>query len=181
VIERLTKKEMTKMKFEDIKQVPSDRYAVTIHWERIQAQLNEWAECFTVDLDPPYQRGHVWSSDQQSAYIEFILQGGRSGRDIYFNCYGWDTSFDGPITLVDGKQRLTAVLCFLENKVKAFGHYFDEYEDKLHHLTHAFIVHVNNLDNKGVLEWYIFLNSGIAHTSEEIEKVKKMIKELDYT
>ena len=105
--------------------------------------------------------------------------GGGSGKDIYFNCKGWMGSFDGPMVLVDGQQRINAVLDFLNNKVKAFGYFYDEYTDKLNSIDQDFIFYVNNLsDYKDVLRWYLALNTGgTIHTKEEIDKVKKMLKE----
>ena len=34
-------------------------------------------------LNPDFQRGHVWTEEQQTAYIEYLLMGGMSGRTIY--------------------------------------------------------------------------------------------------
>ncbi|MCP4427239.1 MAG: hypothetical protein GY803_22350 [Chloroflexi bacterium] len=36
-----------------------------------------------VDISPDYQRGHVWTREQQTKYVEHILRNGISGRDIY--------------------------------------------------------------------------------------------------
>lgn len=34
-------------------------------------------------MQPWFQRQHVWTEDQQVAYIEFFLKGGISDRDIF--------------------------------------------------------------------------------------------------
>ena len=36
-----------------------------------------------LQMQPWFQRQHVWTEDQQVAYIEFFLKGGISGRDIF--------------------------------------------------------------------------------------------------
>ena len=164
------------MKFKDIEQVSNARYAVTVPWSSIERTFSEYREGFSLDLDPPYQRGHVWSQAQQISYVEFILRGGSSGRDLYFNCPGFVNHIgDNEMTLVDGKQRLTAALLFLDNEIPAYGHLIRQYEDKPHTLDHSFIFHVNDLEGVEVLKWYIHLNSGIAHTEEELDRVRRMI------
>lgn len=40
---------------------------------------------YGLEMNPDFQRGHIWTEEQQSKYIEFILKGGKSGRDFYFN------------------------------------------------------------------------------------------------
>lgn len=164
------------MKFEDIKQFSSPHYSINVSWTYLKDTLyDNFGQAFNVDLNPLFQRGHVWTEKQQVTYVEFILQGGKSGKDIYFNCPDWDVG-EGDMSLVDGKQRLTAVLKFLDNELKVFGHYIQEYEDTLSILT-CFNFHVNSLNETEVLEWYLSLNSGIAHTDEELNRVRDMIKE----
>lgn len=36
-----------------------------------------------LQMQPWFQRQHVWTEDQQIAYIEFFLKGGISGRDVF--------------------------------------------------------------------------------------------------
>ena len=61
-----------------------------------------------------------------------------------------------------------------------FGSYFSEYEDRIN-ITHAAMyLNVNDLKTeREVLQWYVDMNAGgTPHTSDEIEKVRKMIQEL---
>lgn len=167
------------MKFRDIPQFTRmGSYAVNIPWPYLEEQLAHYAES-GLDLDPDFQRAHVWTEDKQVAYVEYILRGGKSSRIIYFNCKGWMRSFDGLVILVDGKQRLEAVRRFLNNEIKAFGYKLSEFEDDLPGMCGPdFIFHVNDLNTRAeVLQWYIDLNSGgVVHTEEEINKVKELLK-----
>ena len=89
-------------------------------------------------------------------------------------------SFEGKLQLVDGLQRITAVRKFLNNEVPVFGgYYFKDIENiSLHDHRLSFSLHVNNLKTrKEILEWYVFMNSGVAHTEEELNRVKNLIKE----
>jgi len=170
------------MKFKDIPQFTRDgNYVVNVSWRYLEETLNHYKEDFELQLDPDFQRPHVWDLEKQQRYVEFILRGGKSSRDIYFNQANWmrwkkDTDLKNPLVLVDGKQRLNAVRLFLNNEIKAFGCYFKEFEDSLH-ITVDFIFHVNSLyTRKEVLQWYLDLNSGgVVHTEEELDHVRKLL------
>ena len=131
-----------------------------------------------LELDPDFQRGHVWNEAQQIAYVEFLLRGGKSSRDIYFNCSSWGMNYNTPIVLVDGKQRLEACRRFMNNQIPAFGTLYKDYEDSIG-MTIGLKFHVNDLKTrKEVLQWYIDLNAGgVVHTTEEITKVRKLLEQ----
>jgi hypothetical protein len=150
-------------------------YQVDIFWSYVEDWVNK--QDFVVDIDPDFQRGHVWTEEQQVRYVEFILRGGASSRDIYWNCSSWMTDFDTPLELVDGKQRIQAVRKFMKSKIKAFGYYFKDFTDRLP-LSASFRFHVNNLKTRAdVLQWYLDLNDGgVVHTSDELNKVRKLLK-----
>ena len=167
-------------KFRDIPQLTSSgHYCVNVSWDYLESHLASESESgmAPLDLDPDFQRGHVWTPDQQIAYVEYILRGGQSGRDLYFNCPGWQADYRGPYVIVDGKQRLNAVRQFLADKIPAFGHLFSEYTDKLRMTGPAFNWHVNNLKTrKQVLTWYLEMNTGgTPHSDAEIQKVRDLL------
>ena len=163
-------------KFRDIPQMSVAGYECDIQWDYLRQWIGSH-EDMKIELDPEYQRGHVWTEAQQIAYVEHVLHGGTGGKDIYWNCPGWMSTWTGPLELVDGKQRITAVLAFLDNKIPAFGFYYREYEDNLHILVATFRFHINNLrKRKDILQWYLDLNSGVAHTDDELNKVRKMLE-----
>lgn len=164
-------------RFADIDQYTSwGAYHVNVEWTSIELTLESW-EPIGVELDPDFQRGHVWDERKQVNYVEFILKGGRSSRDILFNCPGWHLGDMGRLVLVDGKQRLEAVRKFMRNDLKVFGQYrFSSFTDHLRHRA-DFIFHVNDLSSRAaVLEWYLQLNAGgVVHTEEELARVKKLL------
>ena len=130
-------------------------------------------------MNPDFQRAHVWSSTQQTAYVEYILKGGASGKDIYFNNYDY-TDSTAQSVVVDGKQRLTAVREFMAGRLPIFdGHFVSDFDDsvfRIHVARFHFIV--NNLPTKAlVLQWYLELNTGgVLHTSEELDRVREMLR-----
>lgn len=167
------------MKFRDIPQFTrTPTYYVNQSWRYI----GEWIETHLsegLNLDPDFQRAHVWTEQQQIRYVEFRLKGGASGKDLYFNHPNWMNSFEdeGNFVLVDGKQRLNAVMRFMNNEIPAFGTLYKDFEDRLSHGAADFVVHINDLKTRAeVLQWYIDLNAGgVAHTDEEIEKVQNLL------
>lgn len=84
--------------------------------------VTEWG----LDVSPDFQRAYVWTANQKVSFVEYFLRGGSSGVDIYTNCPTWN-SMVPPLdpkswfVLVDGKQRLDALLGFLNNEFQVFG------------------------------------------------------------
>ena len=167
------------MLFKEIPHFTSDR---TYHIDLSFNYLEDWLKSHEknkLELNPDFQRGHVWDENKQIAFIEYAYKGGLSGREIYFNAQGWMTTFKGNLLLVDGLQRITAVRRFFNKEIKAFGQYVDEFGKLIYNaMNPGFSVHINNLETrKEVLNWYLELNSGgVIHTSEEIERVKKLLE-----
>lgn len=175
-------------KFRDIPRFTDiGRYAVDYPINHLIPWIEEEVKEDGLQLNPDFQRGHVWTEKQQIAYVEFILQGGRTGRDIFLNKPDWhhpvpDGAYND-FVCVDGLQRLTALRRFIQNEIKVFGSYFCEYTDNLRTLSDTIRVHVNDLKTKEeVLRWYIEMNAGgTPHSEEEIERVQKMLDTLTKT
>lgn len=173
--------------FKDIPQFPFASYRINVSWDYLPVWIKSQGESKygMIELNPPYQRGYVWTQEQKELYLEYRLRGGMSGKDIFWNCPNWmsntrpDKTSDR-LELVDGKQRIDAVLGFLDNKVKAFGKFLNEYEGKLHGIHHDFVFHVNNLDTeKEVVEWYLGLNKGgSVHTEKDLEPAYQFLKKV---
>lgn len=172
------------VKFKDIKPFVRDgSYEIDVFVDNIERTLNGYINDYGLDLNPDFQRGHVWTEEQQIAYVEFFLRGGKTARVIYFNSPAFGNSMNGDldetILCVDGLQRLTSIRRFINNEIKVFGHYFNEYEDKIG-LRHTLKFNINSLENrKDVLEWYLQFNSGgTVHSKEELDRVRALLDEL---
>ncbi len=157
--------------------VPGSAYRFDVSLDRLPAFIDDEIAAGGLDLRPDFQRPTVWTEQQQSAYLEFFLRGGSTGRDIYFNCPEWSVGkSEGyrDFVLVDGLQRLTAVRSFVANRVRVFGHLFADFADRPRRNT--FLVHVNTLQSRAdVLRWYISLNSGTPHTEVELRRVEALL------
>ncbi len=170
-------------RFQDIpKFTRSGNYRINVPWLSIENTLSQFNEGpYSLDLNPDFQRGHVWDRTKQIAFVEFVLRGGKSSQTILFNAPGWNGRGNaGPMQLVDGKQRLQAVRRFLDNEIPIFGGSFHrDFTDTTRSTLINFVFEVNDLQTRAeVLQWYLDLNTGgVVHTSEEIEKVKRLLEE----
>lgn len=158
-------------------------YACDIAFHRVISSLKEYQEQ-GLDLDPDFQRPHVWSDEKRSNYIEYVLKGGNDpkAKTLYLNCQNFKRGIRGDFTLVDGKQRIEAIRKFFAGELTVFGEY--HYED----LKECFVGHsytmrilINDFATRSeVLKWYLDINvSGEPHTPEEIERVRKLLKGLE--
>jgi len=164
--------------------IPVGNYRVNIPLDMLKKKIELYIEEDGLDLNPDFQRAHVWNTDQRVAFVEFILQGGKT-NPIYFNHPGWMKGWEGNMVIVDGKQRLTAILMFLNNEITVFKE-LDEggigyYAREFNHFGADLIFVINDLPTrKKVLEWYLQINKGnVAHTSDEISKVEALLKKED--
>lgn len=152
-------------------------------FDRVWKQLEEWKIDYQADLDPDFQRAHVWTEDQQIAWLEFFFRGGKTGRVIYMNCpefgggkHGKDAKDPGMV-LVDGKQRLEALRRFMDNEIEIFGSLYRDFEDGPTMVYGVLKINMNDLPTRAeVIQWYIEMNSGgTPHTEAELAKARELL------
>ena len=160
-------------------------YRIDLAWMQLDFWLDNQQKDYGLELEPDFQRAHVWDKKKQIAYVEFCLRGGKSSKEIYFNSPAYGKShrkgtapLPDTILLVDGLQRLTAVSKFMHNEIKVFGYFFKDFTDRMDMMDARFSVNVNDLETRAeVLQWYLDINAGgVAHTNDEIEKVRALLK-----
>ena len=170
------------MKFSDIPQLTKDgNYEITAELRDLENILDGYKQDYNLELNPDFQRGNVWTKDQQIAWLEFLFRGGKTSRVVYFNCPDWalDVSPDRDIEnmyCVDGLQRLTAILGFLHNEIPIFGCYFKDFEDRMGH-DYYIRININSLQTrKDVIQWYLDMNSGgTIHSQKELDRVRALL------
>lgn len=163
-------------------------YAVDVPWGYVERWLEGHGADIAIELEPDFQRAHVWDDEKRRRYVEFRLRGGRSAGDLLFNCAGWNGAIKllGPLQLVDGLQRLTAVRMFLRDELTIFaeldtrkvGYVCSEIEGNIRSVSGpVFRIHVNDLpDRASVLRWYLEINDGgVVHSTEEIARVRELL------
>ena len=82
-------KELTSELEKVIKPLPRPDSNFTLAISDIPDQIETWQRRYSapVNLNPDYQRGHVWTPSQQKAFLESLLQGNLSigAKTISFN------------------------------------------------------------------------------------------------
>jgi len=172
------------MKFSDLDQLVYVQSPTCASLDYVEHMLDRWNASYGLDLNPDFQRGHVWSESQQAKFIEYLAKGGKCPTIMFnspvFGGYLSTGKMSEEVVLVDGKQRLTAVLKFINNNLAIFGGVFiDDFEDKERFLKSTDIMYVVNKlqTRKELLQWYIEINEGqVAHTLEEITRVKCLLE-----
>ena len=167
--------------FSDIPPFPSHRYEVNISWDYLEQHLHDEMNpgdgMAALNLDPDFQRAHVWTETQQREYVEYVLRGGEVGRSLTFNCVGWGGDYRGPYEIIDGKQRLEAVRKFMRSELRVFGFLRRDFGGRMRIAQSDFRWRVCSLETKAeVLQLYLNINAGgTPHTAEELNKVREML------
>lgn len=171
------------MKFREIPQFICDGgYEVNVFLATLEKTIEGYVDDFNLDLNPDFQRGHVWTKKQREAYIDYFLKGGRGGKVIYLNMPSWQgqahSKYDD-FVIVDGLQRLTTLRMFITNKLKAFGLLYKDFDDEVHDSSLKF--NINSLKTKSaVLSWYLQMNyAGTPHTKKELDRVSEMLNQIE--
>ena len=158
------------------------------HWEMlIEEVLGERPNREKWDLNPDYQRGHVWTDEQGEKFVGHMLEGGQVPL-IFVQRYdsqknapkGVDYS-TLPIEVIDGQQRLQAICRFMRGKIAAElsdGRrlwYKDFHEVEQRMLPNIKVAYVD-VDRATKLRFYLRLNrGGTVHTDAEIQHVRDLL------
>lgn len=168
------------MKFRDIVQFTRiGSYQIDVHLNYFKESIDRYVSEEGLQLNPDFQRGHVWSESQQIKYVEYLLRGGKSGNIVYLNHPGWHiTSCEGDFVCVDGLQRLTAIYRFVTNEIPVFDTFYKDFEDSPRMISATIKININDLKTRReVLEWYLEMNSGgTVHTDDELNRVRGLLE-----
>jgi uncharacterized protein with ParB-like and HNH nuclease domain len=138
-------------------------------------------DTYRVELCPEFQRGHTWKLEQQCAYIEYMLRGGKNSRTVIFNQK--PGASDNVYQCVDGLQRLTSIYLFMHDNLKVFGGLTcsemvkaSKYK-RFPWLQYQFQVETLHLKTDAeIMKFYLELNEGgTPHSQVELERVHKLL------
>ena len=141
-------------------------------------------ENFNVDLDPDYQRGHVWTIEQQAKFMGAFIEDYSQLNPIILNDVG-QLKLERT-EVVDGKQRITAILDWIEGKFEAIcpsgtriaRDSLDEIERRNLSMSTFIRWKVVRLSRPEVIKYYLRLNcGGTIHTEEELDRVRGLLNE----
>ena len=132
---------------------------------------------FGVNMNPEYQRDYVWDESDKIALIDSIFHGIDIGK-FAFSDNSCSEHF--LYEIVDGKQRMRAILDFYENRFAYKGKYFNDlsHRDQNYFETYAVsVADVRNVDKNTVLKYFVAMNSqGRIMDAAHLDKVRAMIK-----
>jgi len=131
-----------------------------------------------VDINPDYQRDLVWNQEDKEGLIESILNHVDIGKFVMFRR---DYKHDGDLyEIIDGKQRLSTLIEFYEDRFKYKNKLFSELNpsDQRHIGNYPVsVAFLERVDKNVILNTFVRLNTGgKPQDPDHIEKVKKMIK-----
>ena len=69
------KPEETEMNFKNIKRkISYGSYKINVNWNSLEDIINRWTTDIIspLELNPDFQRGYVWTKEQQINYVEYI-------------------------------------------------------------------------------------------------------------
>jgi hypothetical protein len=139
------------------------------------------------NLAPDYQRGHVWTTRQAELFVGNFIEGGLV-QPIYVQRYeSPDNAPAGseywtlPCEVIDGQQRIRALLAWLAGDIEAEVSCGDRIRyvdlDVIDRRGLPFVrVTYVDLSRRDRLRFYLRLNrGGTVHTDEEIERVRSLL------
>lgn len=75
-----------------------------------------------LDLNPIYQRDYVWTTEQKQSFITSLVQGKTTIKPTYL--YNNVPINEPMYEVLDGKQRINAVLSYMKNEFSVNGFYY---------------------------------------------------------
>ena len=147
---------------------------------KIKEQLNVYREKYGLNLESGIWEGDgYWSIERSRRYLEYIMRGGKEGKDIYFNMMRHESG--ASLMCIDGRKRLIAIENYLnniDNYTLFGGHYwreFSEEDEKVIDEKVKITIHINELSTrKEMINWYIDLNYA-NFSDEDMDKVNNLL------
>jgi len=136
-----------------------------------------------VDMNPEYQRGFVWSDEKKQELLYSIMHGYDIGKFTLIRRV--DYSSDAPLyEILDGKQRISTILEFYEDKLPYICNGKKYYYSKLsshdkHQIDSLGISKGETrgkITNKQAYEYFLQLNTGVPIEPTHLDKVKALLK-----
>ena len=138
-----------------------------------------------IDLNPEYQRGNVWTAEQKEALIESVFNNVDIGKFAIIK-RPWGPDGNKPLTpllyeMLDGKQRLTALVEFFTGHFAYKGIYYNDLHpgDQSHFRNYSVsYAETSPLTKEQKYRYFLKLNTtGTPVDPKHMEKVAGMLKE----
>jgi hypothetical protein len=154
------------------------RYSNTDLRELIGKVLEEYAG---VDMEPEYQRDYVWEDKDKEALIDSIFNNVSIGHFVF--CKNEFKTNSKAYEILDGKQRLSTLVAFFEDRFQYKGYYFSELSRRDKNHFEGFGVTFGTLEYPTLEQKYlafISLNtSGKVMDKEHLANIQKRYTEMN--
>lgn len=153
----------------------------------LQRRVSTGDHSLSLNINPDYQRGRVWTDEQASRFVGYLAEGGEA-PPLFIQRWRYTGGRTmPPDELVDGLQRVTALLRFAANKIpmetpsgeRAYLRDFSDDDQRIWYgpaglkLTGQYVECKTRAE---VLALYIRLNrGGTPHSEAEIERVRELL------
>ena len=117
---------------------------------------------------PDFQRENTkWNKKMKVKFIENVLKGAKV-EFMFFRMSEY-----GDSQIIDGLQRLTAILDFFHGKVLPFGLSYKDIEQEIGKFRDNIHIKIYTFDNWAeVGKFYVDMNENITHSKSDIQKAK---------
>ena len=135
---------------------------------------------FGIDFNPEYQRGYVWDQKDKELLIDSVFKNIDIGKFVLIHLsdkewFNREFSYE----ILDGKQRLSTLIEFYENRFAYNGKFYNDLSAKDKRVFENHIVsfaEVQEMDKQMVLRYFLMLNrTGKSMDKKHLEKVEKML------
>ena len=147
-------------------------------------RVYQWYKDKQVDLNPIYQRDLVWTQEQKEHYLINLFESRASIEPTVVQYYEADTNNE-IYEVLDGKQRLSTLFDFIDNKISVNGLYFKDLHDAdqkflmNHDVKYRRIISEKDsgdLDIKTKLQLFYEINLyGTKMSDEDLERVQTLL------
>lgn len=162
--------------------------ACSYPWHTIRDMVEGRRDAERLDLSPDYQRGAVWTAQQQREFVGFLIDGGEcpkivvqryeSGKNVPAGYV--DNYYELPAEVIDGQQRLRAICAWMRGEIDALTPEGDSLwfvdTNEVDRRCLALVIHYVDLPRVERLRYYIKHNrGGTVHTAQEIDHVRALL------
>lgn len=127
---------------------------------------------FGINMNPEYQRDYVWDQSDKEKLIRSIFMGADIGRFALITDYSNPGSNPYGYEILDGKQRLNAIIEYFENRWPYDGVYYNDLSWKDRHRFANHLVQISYLDKTEtnrdeIIQQFIIINQAGRHMSDD--------------
>ena len=172
-----------KKSWDSIPRFPRASSRTDVPWTHLERHLTE-ERSYGLAMEPDYQRGHVWTAPQRRAWVEHMLMGGETAREVILVCEAYNGAPSGRYAVADGLQRITTASLFMRGEVRIFpdalrpeGYAVGDFAGRLsmsNTIVFSTVVAKTRADE---LLLYLRINAGgTAHPRAELDRVRGLLR-----